>query len=282
MASFSLFPDSPRLSQVFSRRRFRVRWRNNDPVLTELIIVVCVVVWILEMLFRFTWRTGYAALLDFGMFQPATALWHPWTFVTSMFLHSPSSLWHILFNMLTLWAIGPFLERLMGHWPYLILYVLSGIGGNVGMMAWAAFGSSAGSGSGTVASVLGLTGTEWYSACYGASGALFGLFAAMLVVYRKVGEDLRSALVWMIINFLMPVVIPNIAWQAHVFGFLVGGILTMLLIYGPIRALRIRPLLLRSVIYGIVMLLILVVIVVLCNTVNPLLALSSVITIPSA
>ena len=73
-------------------------------------------------------------LLQFGMFQPASAFREPWTFITSMFLHEPRSIFHILFNMLTLWAVGPFLERLMGHWAYLVLYAVSGIGGGMGMM----------------------------------------------------------------------------------------------------------------------------------------------------
>ena len=52
--------------------------------------------------------------MNAGMLLPATAVRHPWTFITSMFLHQPTSLWHILFNMLTLWCVGPVLERMMG------------------------------------------------------------------------------------------------------------------------------------------------------------------------
>ena len=116
-----------------------------------------------------------------------------------MFLHQPTSLWHILFNMLTLWCVGPVLERMMGHWPYLALYLLSGLGGGAGLMVWAVCSPSG-----------------WMTAAYGASGALFGLFAAILVVYRRIGIDIRSMLIWMLVNFLMPVITPGIAWQAHV------------------------------------------------------------------
>ncbi len=232
--------------------------RNNDPVVTVAIMLVCIALWIVELLLSFLapqllngllqfgmfqpasafrepwtfitsmflheprsifhilfnmltlWAVG-PFLLQFGMFQPASAFREPWTFITSMFLHEPRSIFHILFNMLTLWAVGPFLERLMGHWAYLVLYAVSGIGGGMGMMVWAA-----------------LSGNQfnWLTASYGASGALFGLFAACLVVYRKVGEDLRSMLIWMGINFLMPLITPNIAWQAHLGGFVVGGATT--------------------------------------------------------
>ena len=205
---FSLFPDSPHMRQVFSARSIRARWRNNDPVVTVAIMLVCIALWIVELLLGFLAPQLLNGLLQFGMFQPASAFREPWTFITSMFLHEPRSIFHILFNMLTLWAVGPFLERLMGHWAYLVLYAVSGIGSGMGMMVWAA-----------------LSGNQfnWLTASYGASGALFGLFAACLVVYRKVGEDLRSMLIWMGINFLMPLITPNIAWQAHLGRFVVGS-----------------------------------------------------------
>lgn len=241
------------MRQVFSRRAFKARWRGGDPVITEIIIVACVAIWLLEVVFRYVWPAGYSWLLNNGAFQPMTAPWRPWTFLTAAFLHQPNTLWHILFNMLTLWCIGPFLERMMGHWAYLILYVVSAIGGNVGMLAWAALGGSDG----------------WYSGAYGASGALFGLFAAVLVVYRKVGEDLRSMLIWMGINFLMPVVMPNIAWQAHVAGFIVGGLLTLLVIDGPKRLWKL-PVLERTGIYGGAVFAVLVVIALVCLSYDPL------------
>lgn len=250
---FSLFPDSPHMRQVFSPRSIRARWSNNDPVVTVAIMLVCIALWIVELLLGFLAPQLLNGLLQFGMFQPASAFREPWTFITSMFLHEPRSIFHILFNMLTLWAVGPFLERLMGHWAYLVLYAVSGIGGGMGMMVWAA-----------------LSGNQfnWLTASYGASGALFGLFAACLVVYRKVGEDLRSMLIWMGINFLMPLITPNIAWQAHLGGFVVGGLLTLLTIDG-VPALRRTSTLVRIGIYGGVFVVIMAVVFAFCNAGNP-------------
>ena len=57
--------------------------------------------------------------------------------------------------MLTLWSVGPMLERLMGHWPFLALYMLSGIGGGMGMMLWGALAPGQ---------------AGWFTAAYGASG----------------------------------------------------------------------------------------------------------------
>lgn len=249
---FSLFPDSPSFKDLFSARSLRYRWRNGDPLITTGIMAVCIVVWIVEVVLNLVWQGGLNAMLNAGMLMPATAVHKPWTFITSMFLHQPNSLWHILFNMLTLWCVGPVLERMMGHWSFLALYAVSGLAGGTGMMLWAVLSGASG----------------WITPVYGASGALFGLFAAILVVYRRIGLDIRSMMIWMLINFLMPVIMPNIAWQAHLGGFLSGGMFTWLLVSG-LRVLRGKSLLRRTLIYGTVMVIVIIAIDLLCNAVNP-------------
>lgn len=249
---FSLFPDSPSFKDLFSARSLRYRWRNGDPLITTGIMAVCIVVWIVEAVLNLVWQGGLNAMLNAGMLMPATAVHKPWTFITSMFLHQPNSLWHILFNMLTLWCVGPVLERMMGHWSFLALYAVSGLAGGTGMMLWAVLSGASG----------------WITPVYGASGALFGLFAAILVVYRRIGLDIRSMMIWMLINFLMPVIMPNIAWQAHLGGFLFGGMFTWLLVSG-LRVLRGKSLLRRTLIYGTVMVIVIIAIDLLCNVVNP-------------
>lgn len=215
-------------------------------------MAVCIVVWIVEAVLNLVWQGGLNAMLNAGMLMPATAVHKPWTFITSMFLHQPNSLWHILFNMLTLWCVGPVLERMMGHWSFLALYAVSGLAGGTGMMLWAVLSGASG----------------WITPVYGASGALFGLFAVILVVYRRIGLDIRSMMIWMLINFLMPVIMPNIAWQAHLGGFLFGGMFTWLLVSG-LRVLRGKSLLRRTLIYGTVMVIVIIAIDLLCNAVNP-------------
>ena len=253
---FSLFPDSPSFKDLFSARSLRYRWRNGDPVITTAIMAICIVVWAIEAVLFLVWPEGGNAFVNAGMLLPATAVRHPWTFITSMFLHQPTSLWHILFNMLTLWCVGPVLERMMGHWPYLALYLLSGLGGGAGLMVWAVCSPSG-----------------WMTAAYGASGALFGLFAAILVVYRRIGIDIRSMLIWMLINFLMPVITPGSAWQAHVGGFIVGGVLAWLLVTG-LHAFRGKSLTWRTTVYGITVFVVVVAIIVGCNAGNPLMHMS--------
>lgn len=221
------------------------QWRHGGPVLTFTIIGICVAMWLLEWLFQLTQPALYNTMMGNGMFLPVTALKQPWTWFTSMFLHAPN-IFHVLFNMIALVSVGPELERMMGHWQFLALYVISGLGAATGLVLWGRFFLDA-----------------WAVPVYGASGALFGLFAALIVAYRRVGADIRSMLVWMAINFAMPLFVPNIAWQAHVGGFITGGVLTWLLVSGP-RGLRRMSLIKRMLIYGIAVVAVLLVIVVSC------------------
>ena len=218
----------------------------GKPVVTYAMIAICVLMYAVTS-FAPSTKVDLALL-------PATLMSRPWTVLTGAFLHG--GIMHILFNMLTLWCVGPVLERMMGHWPYLALYVLSGLGGGAGLMVWAVCSPSG-----------------WMTAAYGASGALFGLFAAILVVYRRIGIDIRSMLIWMLINFLMPVITPGIAWQAHVGGFIVGGVLAWLLVTG-LHAFRGKSLTWRTTVYGITVFVVVVAIIVGCNAGNPLMHMS--------
>ena len=80
-------------------------------------------------------------------------------------------------------------------------------------------------------------------------------------------------LIWMLINFLMPVITPGIAWQAHVGGFIVGGVLAWLLVTG-LHAFRGKSLTWRTTVYGITVFVVVVAIIVGCNAGNPLMHMS--------
>lgn len=230
--------------KIPSKKEIRYAWTAGEPVVTTAIIVACTVVWLVETVTRYLMPSVFAAIMNWGMLAPVLMAQRPWTWLTSMFLHAPSVL-HILFNMLALWSVGPMLERLLGHWRFLAFYLISGFGGAVGLMVWAR-----------------VTG-DWGIAAYGASGALFGLFAAMLVVFRRVGADIRSMLVWMAVNFAMPFVMGGIAWQAHVGGFIAGGVLAALLT-AAVPGTRGRSLTWRMTVCGGVTVVALVAVVLLC------------------
>lgn len=147
----------------------------------------------------------------FAMSADAVYYGEWWRLVTGAFLHSPPpSYWHILFNMWALFAIGPQLERLLGSSRFSALYLLAALGGSVAVYL---FGSVA----------------------VGASGAIYGLFGAMFVISRRLGYDMRGVL-WLIgINAVLTFVIPNISWQGHLGGLVVGALITALYAYAPAR-----------------------------------------------
>jgi membrane associated rhomboid family serine protease len=118
--------------------------------------------------------------------------------ITSAFLHV--SLLHIGSNMLALVFIGPALERLLGRWRFAAVYLLSALGGSAAIYA---FGSEVGT---TV----------------GASGAIFGLFGACLVLVRRLGLDLQWLVGIVVLNFVLTFSIQNISKLGHIGGFVVG------------------------------------------------------------
>lgn len=133
-----------------------------------------------------------------------------WQVVTSMFTHV--ALWHIAFNMLALWVLGPQLEVAIGRARFLALYFVSGLAGSA-LVLWA--------------------GPE-YGGTHGASGAIFGLMGGLLVVAHKVGGDVRGIMTWIGINFLITLVfVNNISWQGHLGGFLGGLAASVVIVHAP-------------------------------------------------
>lgn len=132
-----------------------------------------------------------------------------WQLFTVMFTHV--SLWHIAFNMVALWVLGPQLELVLGRARFLALYLVSG------------FVASA--------MIYGLANPNGLTV--GASGAIFGLMGALLVVVHKVRGNLQQMLMWVGFNFLVTFTVPNISWQGHLGGFLGGAALGALLVYAP-------------------------------------------------
>jgi membrane associated rhomboid family serine protease len=146
-----------------------------------------------------------------GTYLPGVVDGAYWQLVTSMFTHV--QVWHIGFNMLALWVLGPQLELAVGRLRFLALYFVSGLAGGA-MVLWFAPEFSFG---GTL----------------GASGAIFGLMGALAVVALKVGGDIRSVLTWIGINFAFTFLVPHISWQGHLGGFLVGSAIGAILVYAP-------------------------------------------------
>ncbi|MBS1118897.1 MAG: Rhomboid family protein [Deltaproteobacteria bacterium] len=150
-------------------------------------------------------------VLDAGAnFGPLTTDGQWWRLVTAMFLHF--GLVHIGLNMLCLWQ-GRVVETLFGRAPFAVLYLLAGLAGSVASLARAPFTVSA-----------------------GASGAVFGVYGAFaaFLVFRRASlpadvwrTTARGIGMFIVINFIFGLSMPNIDMTAHVgglvAGFVVGG-----------------------------------------------------------
>ncbi|WP_246846252.1 rhomboid family intramembrane serine protease [Humibacter ginsenosidimutans] len=184
---------APRTKSAFLTRLTGPR----QPVVTYVIIAICVLVFIAQSL-PVIGSSVTGALQYAGIYSYPIAF-QPWRLLTAVFAHA--SILHIALNMYTLWIFGIVLEPLLGRARYAVLFLLAGLAGSVGVLLMA----------------------QPNVAVVGASGAIFGMMSALLIIQRHLGGPITQLLVLVGINLVISF-LPGmgIAWQAHV-GGLVGG-----------------------------------------------------------
>jgi membrane associated rhomboid family serine protease len=185
-----------------------------DPrLVTKILIGACAAVFLLQRSMGDTFDTRFELFgraLVSGQFEGvAEGQWY--RLLTSMFLHG--GFIHIVFNMLSLWWIGGPLEAALGRVRYLALYVVSGLAG--GALTYLLE-------SPTRPSV-------------GASGAIFGLFAATAVLMHRLNYDMRPVIALLAVNLVITFGVPGIAWQAHVGGLVAGAAIGYAMVHAPRR-----------------------------------------------
>lgn len=129
--------------------------------------------------------------------------------LTSAFLHG--GIFHLLLNMYALFLFGPPLEAALGRLRFAALYLVSALGGSALSYAFAAPNQPS----------------------LGASGAVFGLLGAFLVVNRKLGRDSSGVIVLLAINFAYGFLVPRIDWRAHLGGLITGALVAAAFAYAP-------------------------------------------------
>lgn len=72
--------------------------------------------------------TGEVAYKLFALFFPMNENFQIWQIITHMFMHDPSSIFHILFNMFMLYMFGSYMEEYLGQKKFLFLYFSAGLG----------------------------------------------------------------------------------------------------------------------------------------------------------
>jgi membrane associated rhomboid family serine protease len=124
--------------------------------------------------------------------------------VTAGFLHA--GFFHLMFNMFALYVLGTLLEPAVGRLRFGLIYFVSLLAGSFGALVLSPD-----------------------SPTVGASGAIFGLMGAAVVVMRNRGlSAMESGLgFWIVLNLVITFTVPNISIGGHV-GGLIGGILVML------------------------------------------------------
>jgi membrane associated rhomboid family serine protease len=96
------------------------------PMVIKYLIIINFAVWLMEIMWHGGWFIDFFALHDFR-----SPLFKPHQIFTHLFLHDPSSIWHILFNMFALWMFGSTLENYWGPKRFLNFYLICGIGAGI-------------------------------------------------------------------------------------------------------------------------------------------------------
>lgn len=103
---------------------FRAAWQRTDNVLVQLILVN-VLVFASFAILRVIFPADWLFAIEHNLAMPGSAwqfLFKPWTLLSYAFFHE--GIWHILSNMLFLWAFGRVINEMIGHRKLLALYVL--------------------------------------------------------------------------------------------------------------------------------------------------------------
>ena len=154
------------------------------------------------------------ALLSDGL-PHGTAFNEWWRLFTVALTHA--SWIHLVMNMLFFHQIGSVIEAYYGKVKYLILLILSLLGASL------------------VSNYFALDNIP----AVGASGMIYGLFGAFIVISKRVGADQRSIYITLALNLAISFGIPGIDWHAHIGGLITGALVAyLLLLNGPKQRLR--------------------------------------------
>lgn len=132
-----------------------------------------------------------------------------WQLITSAFTHVEAL--HIGSNMLMLIILGPVLERTFGRARFLLVYLVSALASGV-TVVWL---------------------SDPASATVGASGALFGVLGALLVVSIKVRGNVQNIALIVALNLGVTFFVPDVSWQGHLGGLAGGALLGAWAVYAP-------------------------------------------------
>lgn len=188
---------------------------TGDPgYVTKVLIAVNALMWLVQVGAGLTfehrlWLIGGPAFDPVLMERVGVADGESYRLLTAAFLHG--GLVHLALNMYALYLFGPPLEGALGRVRFITLYFVSALGGSAVSYA---FSNPA-------------------QPSLGASGAIFGLLGAFLVVSRRMGRDTTGVLILLAINFVYGLLVPRIDWHAHLGGLITGVLTAVAFAYAP-------------------------------------------------
>ena len=199
--------------------------RGGKPIVTYVLLAVTSFIGLVQLIPGIGTEITRALLFNAAYLYPDLSLlpFEPWRLLTAMFVHG--GFFHLALNMLALWMLGQNLEPLLGRARFIALYLISGLGGSV-----------------AVAVIAPQTSTV------GASGAIFGLMAALLIVGRHIGANVTGLLVILGVNFALGFFLRNIAWQAHLGGAVIGALIAFIFTRTKRREQRVWQIVLLAVV----------------------------------
>ncbi|GAA0663154.1 rhomboid family intramembrane serine protease [Kitasatospora atroaurantiaca] len=194
--------------------RFGGQPAGDDALVTKILIGINLVVFVLTQYVHPEWRLllGMYSFTGNASYAPAGVATGPdewYRLVTAVFVHNGPL--HVIMNMISLWVLGPQLERVLGRLRFVALYAVSGLAGNA--LAYL------------------VTGGNLYSV--GASGAIFGLLGATAVLFRANRLPLGPVVALLVFNLVISFSVPLIDWRAHVGGLVAGAVTGVGMMYAP-------------------------------------------------
>ncbi|MDO5049002.1 MAG: rhomboid family intramembrane serine protease [Actinomycetaceae bacterium] len=193
----------PECANESTRARIRRPQSLRGQSVTTWLLIITVIVSAAAMLYR--------PIQGTLLYAPIVSAAEPWRLLSVALVHG--GIVHLGLNMLTLYIVGTPVERALGAWRYLVLYASSAIGGSLFVLIWSL-----------------IDRTALLTATVGASGALFGLFAAVFVLQKTAGADTRAITILLVINLAYGFLVSGVSWQAHLGGLITGGIVTLILV----------------------------------------------------
>ena len=190
---------------------------NKNNIVTMSIIAINIILYIITAIMskNIFDINAYVLLYMGGNYGALVSHGQVWRLLTCAFLHG--GIVHIFCNMYALYALGPQIEILFGRVKYIIIYLLSAIGGS--LLSYK-FSPS--------------------SLSIGASGAIFGLFGAMVVFVLKYKDRIPKKVLnnlfgVIILNLLIGFNLQGIDNFAHIGGLLVGALVAFLFLMKKTR-----------------------------------------------